>query len=365
MVNKNNYCVIMAGGVGVRFWPLSKTSRPKQFIDILGMGKSLIQMTVDRFKPVCPVENIYIVTNEIYYDLVKEQLPQLSDEQIILEPMRRNTAPCIAYANYKIQKHNPNANIVVAPSDHIILNEASFVNHIQAAISCAENNPWLLTLGIRPTRPDTGYGYIQFDENNKYAPEPRISKVKLFTEKPEIDLAKQFLESGNFLWNAGIFVWRLPVIEKAFEIFLPDVADLFDREADKINTSEEQQVIRTIYEQCRSISIDYGIMEKAQNVHVLSSDFGWSDLGTWGSLFEQLKHDDNNNAVHAHKDVFTYDTNDCIINTPKGKVVVVQGLQDYIVSESDNALLICKKQDEQQIRQFVSDVQMQKGDKYV
>ena len=364
-MNKNNYCVIMAGGVGVRFWPLSKTSRPKQFLDILGIGKSLIQMTVQRFKQICPIENIYIVTNEIYYDLVKEQVPQLTDEQIILEPMRRNTAPCIAYANSKIKQRNPDANIVVAPSDHVILQEESFINHIQSAISCIENNPWLLTLGIQPTRPDTGYGYIQFDEKNKYAPEPRISKVKLFTEKPELELAKQFLESGDFLWNAGIFVWKLSVIEKAFDLYLPDVADLFRQCEGKMNTASEKEEVRTIYEQCRSISIDYGIMEKATNVHVLSSDFGWSDLGTWGSLFEHLKRDENNNAVHSVKDVFLYEANDCIINTPKGKVVVIQGLKDYIVSESDNTLLICKKQDEQQIRQFVSDVQLEKGDKYV
>jgi len=355
----------MAGGAGVRFWPLSKVSQPKQFLDILGVGKSLIQMTVNRFKPICPIENMYIVTNEIYYDLVKEQLPQLADEQIILEPMRRNTAPCIVYANYRIKQRNANANIVVAPSDHVVLNEDSFINHIQAAISCIENNPWLLTLGIKPTRPDTGYGYIQFDETNKYAPEPRISKVKLFTEKPELDLAKQFLESGDFLWNAGIFVWKLNVIEQAIDMYLPDVSELFNQYADKINTPSEKEAIYLIYEQCRSISIDYGIMEKATNVHVLSSDFGWSDLGTWGSLFEQLKRDENNNAVHSHKDVFLYDAKDCIISTPRGKVVVVQGLHDYIVSESDNTLLICKKLDEQQIRQFVSDVQIQKGDKYI
>jgi mannose-1-phosphate guanylyltransferase len=355
----------MAGGVGVRFWPLSKTLRPKQFIDILGVGKSLIQMTVNRFKHICPMENIYIVTNEIYYDLVKEQIPHISDEQIILEPMRRNTAPCIAYANYKIKQRDLDANIIVAPSDHIILDEASFINHIQAAISCIENNPWLLTLGIKPTRPDTGYGYIQFDEHNKYAPEQRISKVKLFTEKPELELATQFLESGDFLWNAGIFVWKLSVINKAFDLHLPDVTELFAQYADKMNTPSEKEAIHSIYEQCRSISIDYGIMEKAKNVHVLASDFGWSDLGTWGSLFEQLKRDENNNAIHANKDVFTYDTNNCIINTPKGKVVVVQGLQDYIISESDNTLLICKKKDEQQIRQFVNDVQSQKGDKYI
>jgi mannose-1-phosphate guanylyltransferase len=322
-------------------------------------------MTVERFSKICPSENTYIVTNEIYYDLVKKQLPQLSDEQIILEPMRRNTAPCIAYANYKIKQRNPNATIVVAPSDHIILNEDSFAKHIEAAMSCAERNPLLLTLGIKPTRPDTGYGYIQFDERNNYAPEPRISKVKLFTEKPELELAQQFLESGDFLWNAGIFVWKLSTIEQAFEQFLPDVDELFRQGADKLNTSQEKETFYSIYEKCRSISIDYGVMEKASNVHVLSSDFGWSDLGTWGSLFEYSKKDENNNAVFSSKDVFTYSTSDCIINTPKNKVVVVQGLEDYIVSESDNILLICKKTDEQQIRQFVNDVQLEKGEKYV
>jgi mannose-1-phosphate guanylyltransferase len=355
----------MAGGVGVRFWPLSKTSCPKQFMDILGFGKSLIQMTVERFRQVCPIENIYIVTNEQYYDLVKEQIPQLSDEQIVLEPMRKNTAPCIAYANAKIKQRNPDATIVVAPSDHIILDEKLFVNHIETAISCVERNPWLLTLGIKPTRPDTGYGYIQFDENNKYAPEPRISKVKLFTEKPELELAQQFLESGDFLWNAGIFVWKLNTIEYAFDTYLPDIAQLFRQDEAKINTTQEKEAIHTVYGLCRSISIDYGVLEKATNVHVLASDFGWSDLGTWSSLFEQIKRDENNNAVHVQKDVFLYDTNNCIIHMPKGKVVVVQGLQDYIVSENDNALLICKKEDEQQIRQFVSDVQLQKGDKYI
>lgn len=364
-MNNNNYCVIMAGGVGARFWPLSRTSNPKQFIDILGIGKSLIQLTIDRFAPICPRENVYIVTNEIYYDLVKKQLPFLTDEQIILEPMRRNTAPCIAYANAKIKKRNPNANIVVAPSDHVILNDAAFVEHIQAAMDCSDSNPWLLTLGIKPTRPDTGYGYIQYDEKMTYAPEQRISKVKLFTEKPQLELAKQFLESGDFLWNAGIFVWKLPVIERAFEMYLPDVYELFEQAADSIGTDEEKAVIRQVYERCPSISIDYGVMEKAANVHVLASDFGWSDLGTWGSLFEQLKHDENNNAIQSPEDVFTYASNDCIISTPKGKVVVVQGLQDYIVSESGNTLLICKKSDEQQIRQFVNDVQLQKGDKYI
>ncbi len=361
----NNYCVIMAGGVGSRFWPLSRTTYPKQFIDFLGTGKSLLQMTVSRFEHVCPIENMYIVTNELYYDLVKKQIPQFSDEQIILEPMRRNTAPCIAYANYRIKKRNPDANIVVSPSDHVIFDEISFIEHIKSALSCVENNPWLLTLGIRPTRPDTGYGYIQYDEKNRYVPDRRIYKVKVFTEKPELELAKQFIDSGDFLWNAGIFAWKLSTIQQAFELYLPDVDELFKRIEDKIGTDEEKNAIIETYSQCRSISIDYGVMEKADNVNVLSSNFGWSDLGTWTALFEQLKKDDNNNAIASPNDVFVYDTSNSIINTPKNKVVVVHGLQDYIVSESNNVLLICRKEDEQHIRQFVTDVQMKKGDEYV
>ncbi len=355
----------MAGGIGARFWPLSRTAYPKQFIDILGVGKSLIQMTFERFRAVCPTENIYVVTNDIYFDLVKEQLPELSDSQIVLEPMRRNTAPCIAYANAKIKKRNPQANIIVAPSDHIILDENSFIEHIQASLSCTANNPWLLTLGIKPTRPDTGYGYIQYDEKMIYAPEQRISKVKLFTEKPELELAKQFLESGDFLWNAGIFVWQLPVIEQAYQNYLPEMYELFLQAESQIDTSAETEAIYQVYERCTAISIDYGIMEKAENVHVLASDFGWSDLGTWGSLFEELKKDENNNAINLPEDVFVYESKNCVVNIPKGKVLVMQGLDDYIVSESNNCLLICKKQDEQQIRQFVNDVQLQKGDKYI
>ncbi|MFA7402176.1 MAG: mannose-1-phosphate guanylyltransferase [Bacteroidales bacterium] len=361
----NNYCVIMAGGVGARFWPLSRISYPKQFIDFLGVGKSLLQMTMARFEQICPRENIYIVTNEKYYNLIKEQLPQYTDEQIILEPMRRNTAPCIAYANYRIKKRNPEANIVVSPSDHVIFNEAAFIEHIQSALKCVERNPWLLTLGIQPTRPDTGYGYIQYDDKNRYVPDRRIYKVKVFTEKPELELAKQFIESGDFLWNAGIFAWKLKTIEQAFELHLPDVHELFSQIEDKIGTNQEEEAIHTTYSQCRSISIDYGVMEKADNVNVLSSDFGWSDLGTWTALFEQLKKDENNNAVASPSDVFAYNSKDCIINTPKNKVVVVQGLNNFIVSESNNTLLICPKKDEQQIRQFVTDVQMGKGDDYV
>jgi mannose-1-phosphate guanylyltransferase len=355
----------MAGGVGERFWPVSRAASPKQFLDILGTGKSLLQMTVNRLQKICSPDNMYVVTSEKYYDLTKEQIPQLSDEQIILEPMRRNTAPCIAYANLKIKQRNPHANIIVAPADHIIIHEDSFVSHLQAALDCTAKNPWLLTLGIKPTRPDTGYGYIQYDDRERYVPDPRISKVKLFAEKPELELAQQFLESGDFLWNAGIFVWQLPVIEHAFELYLPEIANLFAEGTSALNTEREKTAMRKIYEICPAISIDYGIMEKAHNTHVLASDFDWSDLGTWRSLFDFLPKDANGNVVQNNREVFVYDTTGCIINTPAHKVVVLQGLDDYIIVENDNILLICQKSKEQKIRQFVGDISLAKGDKFI
>ena len=312
-MNSNNFCVIMAGGAGTRFWPVSRNAFPKQFIDFLGTGKSLLQMTVQRFLPVVPMENIYIVTNETYSDLVREQLPELDAGHILLEPFRRNTAPCIAYANYKIKQRNPEANIIVAPSDHLIPDEQLFNEHIASALACAENNSWLLTLGIHPTRPETGYGYIQYDNTNRYMPDPRISKVRIFTEKPQLELAKQFLESGDFLWNAGIFVWKLPTIMKAFEQHLPAIDQLFQSVEQDLGTEREQASIRRIYEECTSISIDYGIMEKAENVSVLASNFAWSDLGTWTALYEQMKQPDQKNALVEPTNIFTYNTTNCII----------------------------------------------------
>ena len=360
----NYYCVIMAGGIGARFWPMSRTSHPKQFIDILGTGETLIQQTFNRFTRICPAANIYIVTNEIYRDLVKEQLPVLSDEQILCEPSRRNTAPCIAYANYCILARDPNAQIVVAPSDHIILKEDLFLKNIESALQAASENDWLLTLGIKPSRPDTGYGYIQFIEGNVYPRDPQIKKVKTFTEKPDLELARTFLQCGDFLWNAGIFIWSLKSIMKAFKDHLPEVDSLFEKGIGKYGTGEEKPFINETYAVCKSISIDYGVMEKASNVYVLAADFGWSDLGTWGSLYENRKQDDLGNAI-VGKNVMLYDTNNCIVNMPDDKLVVLQGLEDYIVVESNNALLICKKEDEQQIRQFVNDVRLEKGEQYV
>lgn len=363
-MNKNNYCVIMAGGIGARFWPMSRTAHPKQFIDILGTGETLIQQTFKRFERVCPSENILIVTNGIYKDLIKEQIPHIKEDNILCEPSRRNTAPAVAYAAYKIQKQNPNANLVVAPSDHIILKEDAFVEIIESGLNATEKNDWLLTLGIKPTRPDTGYGYIQFDENNVYSEDKRVRKVKTFTEKPVLDLAKQFLASGDFLWNAGIFIWSLKSILSAFETYLPEVNAIFKEGLDKYNTEKEQDYIDHGYSICRNISIDYGIMEKADNVYTLESEFGWSDLGTWGSLYEIREKDEAGNAI-VGKNVLSYDNKNCIINMPKDKLVVVQGMEDCIVVEDDGILLICKKQDEQQIRQFVNDVKVEKGDKYV
>ncbi|MDP3461721.1 MAG: mannose-1-phosphate guanylyltransferase [Bacteroidales bacterium] len=363
-INKNNYCVIMAGGVGARFWPMSKTSKPKQFIDILGIGKTLIQMTFDRLCSICPPENVYIVTNDIYRDQVLEQLPGISPEQVLCEPARRNTAPCIAYANHVILSRNPDATIVVAPSDHIILNENEFTKNVLDAMHVAANNNWLITLGIEPSRPDTGYGYIQFIENEVLPTLPKLKKVKTFTEKPNLELARNFLASGDFLWNSGIFIWSLKTINKAFDEFLPEVNELFKEGYGKYGTAHEAEFIKNTYSVCRNISIDYGVMEKADSVYVMSVEFGWSDLGTWGSLYDIRKKDDKQNAIVGNH-VMAYDTTGCIVNMPNDKIIVLQGLTDYIVVEDDNALLICRKEDEQQIRQFVNDIKVEKGEKFV
>ena len=362
--NKHYYCVIMAGGIGARFWPMSRTTHPKQFIDILGTGETLIQQTFKRFTRIIDPKNIYIVTNELYRDLIKQQIPEMTDEQIICEPARRNTAPCIAYANYRIYKNDPDAKIVVAPSDHIILKEEIFLQNVTTALKAASENDWLLTLGIRPSRPDTGYGYIQFTEGSVYEKDPHLKKVKTFTEKPNLELAVTFLKCGDFLWNSGIFIWSLKSIMKAFESLLPEVDVLFKKGIDVYETPAEKEFIAETYAICKSISIDYGIMENASNVYVLAVDFGWSDLGTWGSLYENLTKDDSGNAATG-KDILIYDCKNCIVNIPKDKVVVLQGLNDYIVVESENILLVCRKTDEQQIRQFVNDVRLKKGEKYV
>lgn len=363
-MNKNNFCVIMAGGIGSRFWPMSRITSPKQFIDVLGTGETLIQQTINRFRKICPIENIYVVTNDIYRETVKEQIPDMDDEQILCEPLRRNTAPCIAYANFKIQSINPNANIVVAPSDHIILKEDVFINVIESALEATAKNDWLITLGIQPSRPDTGYGYIQFDKNWKDERDERIHKVKTFTEKPKLELAEQFLKSGDFLWNAGIFVWSLKSIQKAFDTHLSEVSSIFKDGIGMYNTPREELFIENAYSICKNISIDYGVMEKADNVYVLSSDFGWSDLGTWGSLYAIREKDEKENTILG-KNVMTYDTKKTLVNVKGNRLVVLQGLEDYIVVDDDNILLVCKRTDEQSIKQIVNDVKATKGDRFV
>jgi mannose-1-phosphate guanylyltransferase len=353
----------MAGGIGSRFWPMSRNSFPKQFLDILGTGKTLIQQTYERIQKVCPVDNIFVVTNEAYTGLVSEQLPQMSPSRILGEPYRKNTAPCIAYATERISSINPDANIIVAPSDHIILKEDEFVKAINKALEFTKNSDLLLTLGIKPNRPDTGYGYIQFIDDKK-KDENKIYKVKTFIEKPDLEMAKFFLQSGEFLWNAGIFIWNASAIKNAIKMYLPEISSLFNDAVSHFGKPTEAEHIKMVYEHCTNISIDFGIMEKAKNVHVMSADFGWSDLGTYGSLYEHIDHDTNGNAV-VGKNVMTYNTQNCMINMPKDKLTVIQGLTDCIVVESDGVLLICKKEDEQQIRQFVNDVKLKKGDQFV
>lgn len=349
----------MAGGIGSRFWPMSTSSHPKQFHDVLGIGKSLLQMTVERYLPLCLEKNIYIVTNDKYSDLVKQQLPNFSDEQILLEPSRKNTAPCIAYASYKIHKNNPNAKIIVAPSDHLILNTKAFEEAFTTALKESEEFGKLVTIGIKPSRPDTGYGYIQFEEG-----ETNVRRVKTFMEKPSLDIAQRFLESGDFYWNSGMFIWSSKTIINAFEKYLPEIGKLFEEISVDYYTDKEITSIERIYPMCKNISIDYGIMENAENVSVILADLGWSDLGTWGSLYTHIQHDDNKNAI-VGKNVMTYDSNDNMIKVSDDKLVVIQGLNDFIIVENNDTLLICKKRDEQKIKQFVTDIKSKKGDKYI
>ena len=395
--NKNNYCVIMAGGIGSRFWPFSRESKPKQFLDFFGTGKSLLQMTVDRFRPIVPIEHVFIVTNVLYKQTILEQVPDLKEEQILCEPARRNTAPCIAYATAHIRalclqqaygwtkdeckqlegytkegsmkgnkslpkfhdidwsKPEMQANIVVAASDHLILEEEKFRQTILKAFDFVSKNKAIATLGMNPTRPETGYGYIQYlKENGLQVTGDGIYPVKTFTEKPNLEMAKVFLESGDFLWNSGIFIWNLQTISEAFRYLLPEVADRFREGELLMGTEREEKFIEEIFPKCPNISIDYGIMEKADNVFVLPSSFGWSDLGTWGSLYE-LSEKDKTQNVSLHSDALFYEATGNVVTLEKGKLAVVQGVNDMIIAEQGNVLLVCKKAEEQRIKQFVAD----------
>lgn len=359
-MNKNNYCIIMSGGIGSRFWPASREAKPKQFLDFFGTGKSLLRLTFDRFKKVVPEENIFIVTNDSYRELTQQELPEIGENQILAEPMRRNTAPCVAFASYHINAINPNANIVVAPSDHLILNESEFTQMIKNALEFVNKHTTLLTLGITPNRPETGYGYIQISDETLDG----VTKVKVFTEKPNLELAKVFYESGEFLWNSGIFIWNVKTICDALRQHLPEVTNVFDKGLNKFGTPEEKAFIDEVYSYCPNISIDYGIMEKASNVYVQAASFGWSDLGTWGALYEISDKDDMGN-VAVGADTLLYDSTDNMITLPKGKLAVIQGLNDYIVVESDGVLLICKKEEEQRIKDFVTDAKLKYGSNFV
>lgn len=359
--NPNHYVVIMAGGVGSRFWPMSRIPHPKQFLDILGTGTSLLQQTYERSKKICPVSNILIVTNAQYRGLVMEQLKGIKPSQILLEPARRNTAPCVAYAAFRIKAINPDASMVVAPSDHLILKDKEYTNLISRALAEVEQKDSLITLGITPTRPDTGYGYIQFEENEG---DKGVHKVKSFTEKPDLAMAEELVKSGEFLWNAGIFIWSVKGILKSFETHMPEMYQLFQEGEDRFNTKDEKAFIQRVYTQCKSVSIDYGVMEKAKNVFTLAADIGWSDLGTWGSLYSFSEKDENGHVIQG-KNVLTYDSKNCVVNVPKNKLVVLQGMEDMIVVENDDILLICRQKDEQQIKRIVNDVKATKGEKFV
>ncbi|MEN9571054.1 MAG: hypothetical protein RL172_2285 [Bacteroidota bacterium] len=360
-MNKNQYVAIMAGGIGSRFWPMSRTNFPKQFLDILNTGRTLIQATYDRFALFIPKENIYVVTAEQYRDIVAQQLPELPAANILCEPSRKNTAPCIAYISYKLKELNPDANLVCAPADHIILQPEAFKEVCLQALDFTAHIKGLVTLGIKPTHPNTGYGYIQFEPQ---AVSENVYKVKTFTEKPDRELAKTFMASGDFLWNAGIFVWKVKNIVAAFEKFLPEMHEVFDAEKDQFNTAAEKQAIERIYPQCVNISIDYGVMEKADNVYIIPASFGWSDLGTWASAYDNLEKDYLENAV-AGNNVMIIDATKNMVHADNNKLVLLQGLDDFIVVDTPDVLMICRKDKEQEIKEYVAEVKRYKGDKFL
>lgn len=358
-MNTNYYAVIMAGGVGSRLWPVSTEKYPKQFHDLLGTGESLLQRTFNRINQLIPSENILIATNKHYEELVLEQLPIISNKQLLLEPAMRNTAPCILYAALKIRQQNENAVMLVAPSDHWIENEAEFLKNIETSFNACASEDILMTLGIQPNHPNTGYGYIQFEENAS-----EIKKVQTFTEKPNLEKATQFLASGDYLWNAGIFVWSVSSILDSFKKHLPEIVDILDTGDNVYNTDSENDFIKRNYEKCENISIDFGIMERSKKVHVLPVDFGWDDLGTWGSLYNKLGKDTNQNATVGANTIFK-DANGNMVSTKNGKKVVIQGLQDFIIVEKDDVLVICPRKEEQNIKQLRTEAKDAFGEKHI
>ncbi|MES1215160.1 MAG: mannose-1-phosphate guanylyltransferase [Bacteroidota bacterium] len=361
-MNKHHYVAIMAGGIGSRFWPMSRTNFPKQFLDILGTGKTLIQQTYDRYCKLVLKENIYIITAKEYVDIVKKQLPEVAEENILAEPSRKNTAPCIAYISFKLLEKDPKAVIIAAPSDNIITESDEFIKTARKALGFVDHENALVTIGIKPAYPNTGYGYIQYDS---VEPSAGIFRVKTFTEKPNLELAEKFVSSGEFLWNAGIFTWQVKNILSAIEKYLPEIYEVFAAEKDKFNTPEESAAIEQIYPQCTSISIDFGVMEKADNVFVIPAAFGWSDLGTWNSAWENMEKNEHGNAS-AGKKIMLVDVNNSMVHiSDNSKLVLLQGLDDFIVVDTKDVLLICKKDKEQSIKDYVAEIKRNMGDKYL
>ena len=360
-MNKHHYVAIMAGGIGTRFWPMSRTNFPKQFLDILGTGKTLVQQTFDRYHKLVPKENIFIVTAQEYVPIVKQQVPDIPEENILAEPSRKNTAPCIAYIAFKLMMKDPKALMIAAPADNLILESGEFIKTAKKALDFVDHINALVTIGVKPTYPNTGYGYIQHETTGVAAD---VYKVKTFTEKPNLELAETFLASGDFLWNAGIFTWKVKNLLAAFEKYLPEMYEVFAAEKDKFNTAGEAKAIEEIYPQCTNISIDFGVMEKADNVYVIPASFGWSDLGSWNSAWDNMEKDYFNNAVTGKK-VIVMDVNNCMVHVPEDKLVVLQGLDEYIVVDTKDVLLICKREKEQDIKEYVAEVKRNMGDKYL
>ncbi|MBQ6433534.1 MAG: mannose-1-phosphate guanylyltransferase [Bacteroidaceae bacterium] len=351
-MDKNIHLVVMAGGIGSRFWPMSTSERPKQFIDVLGCGQTLLQLTVARFKDVCPDDNVWVVTSAAYAEIVREQLPNVPSSHILLEPCRRNTAPCIAYVSWRIKVENPRANIVVAPSDHVVLNAAEFCRVVASALRFTAESDSIVTLGMKPTRPETGYGYIQADLSTPCARNREIYRVDSFREKPDLETAKRYISFSNYFWNSGIFIFRVSTIVNALRVYAEEISEIFEGLQDVYGTPEEQSIIDSRFPECPSISIDYAVMEKAEEIYVFPADFGWSDLGTWGSLYERMIADAKGNVKIGER-IELYDCHDCIVHTTDERRVILEGLDGYIVAEKDNALLICRRSEEQRIRQFV------------
>lgn len=354
MATINNNVVIMAGGVGSRFWPMSTSEYPKQFIDVLGCGRTLLQLTVDRFEGICEMKNVWVVTNSKYADIVKQQLPEVPENNILCEPCRRNTAPCIAYVSWRIKSKDPKANIVVTPSDHVVMDVKEFQRVVKMCMAFTCENDSIVTLGMKPNRPETGYGYIQADLSTCSPRYKEIFRVDTFREKPDLETAQKYIKQNSFFWNAGIFIWNVNTIVNAFRVYQPSIAKIFEAMLPIFGTKEEQQQVNQHFPECENISVDYAIMEKAEEIFICPANFGWSDLGTWGSLLTQTKHDLYGNSCIGN-DINVYETRNCIIHTTQEKKVVVQGLDGYIVAEKNDTLLICKLSEEQRIKQFSSD----------